>query len=227
MSFGPVVCRSVRDPGAKAIGVAFALVTLGNRMPDSGRPPLKIAAGLRMDHDQASASDEDPASDGTLAHKSRMLREALARYFGRFVRDPSEIDDLVQDVFLRVVKRGGSDGLENLDGYMFETAASVLNDRFRRRKVRHADRHLPFDQDHHAGSDFSPERVLMGREAVRATTLALMELPQRTRDIFILRRLEGLSHGEIATRLGISVSAVEKHMLRATRRLLARVGASR
>jgi RNA polymerase sigma-70 factor (ECF subfamily) len=54
-----------------------------------------------------------------------------------------------------------------------------------------------------------------------------MELPARTRDVFVLRRLEGLPYNEIAKRLGLSVSAVEKHMLRATRHLVARVGDDR
>jgi RNA polymerase sigma-70 factor (ECF subfamily) len=167
--------------------------------------------------------DDDPGSNEALALKSRGIRTALALYFRRHGTDQADIDDLVQDVFLRILKRRGSDRLENFEGYVFETAASVLNDRFRRRKVRHADRHLPFDQDHHAGSDISPERILAGRQAVRATTVALMELPERTRDVFVLRRVEGLSYREIARRFGMSISGVEKHMLKATRHLLARI----
>jgi RNA polymerase sigma factor (sigma-70 family) len=52
----------------------------------------------------------------------------------------------------------------------------------------------------------------------------LLELPERTRQIFVLRRLEGLSYFEIGRRLGVSVSAVEKHMQRAVRHLAARTG---
>ena len=53
--------------------------------------------------------------------------------------------------------------------------------------------------------------------------MALMKLPERTRAVFLLRRLEGMSYSEIAIRLGVSVSAAEKHMLRAVRHLLANV----
>ncbi len=69
--------------------------------------------------------------------------------------------------------------------------------------------------------------MLAGREALRRTTQVLMELPERTRHVFILRRLERLSHQEIAVRLGLSVSAIEKHMLRASRHLLAHADAVR
>ena len=171
---------------------------------------------------EATQDDEaDGAGAEDFARRSQLLRGALARYFARHLQDRSEVDDLVQDVFLRIVKRGGASGLENFEGYVFETAASVLNDRFRRRRARHADRHVEFDPDLHGQAELGPDRVLAGRQALRETTTALMKLPERTRNVFVLRRLEGLPYGEIARRLGLSVSAVEKHMVRAMRLLSA------
>jgi RNA polymerase sigma-70 factor (ECF subfamily) len=57
------------------------------------------------------------------------------------------------------------------------------------------------------------------RQELHAATLALLRLPERTRTVFILRRLEGMRFHEIASHLGISVSAVEKHMVRAIHQL--------
>jgi RNA polymerase sigma factor (sigma-70 family) len=167
------------------------------------------------------------SSDEEFARQSEELRGALTRYFARNGIDRSEIDDLVQDVFLRILKRGGLDGVENFGGYVFETAASVVKDRVRHRASRHADRHQAFDPDLHAELSLDANDVLAGRQALRKTTWALMELPERTREVFVLRRLEELSYREIALRLGLSVSAVEKHMLRAARHLLKRVGDAR
>ena len=169
-------------------------------------------------------SPGEPTGDAQLADRSRAYRAALARYFARHGVEAAEIDDLVQDVFVRMVKRGNTDQLEQFNAYIFATAASVLTDRHRARRVRSAERHVPFDADLHSGQDFSPDRVLIDKENLRETTKVLMQLPERTRNIFVLRRLERLSHREIAVRLGVSVSAVEKHMLRATRHLLARAG---
>ena len=173
------------------------------------------------------ASEEGGAvaeSNAVLAHRSRLLRGALARFFQRHVRDASEIDDLVQEVFLRVVRRGHCDQLEHLDGYIFQTAASVLQDRGRRRKTRLSDQHIPFEPELHAGTEFAPDRSLMAREGLMAAGLILLELPEQTRRIFVLRRLEELSYQEIGLRLGLSVSAVEKHMQRAARHLISRMG---
>jgi RNA polymerase sigma-70 factor (ECF subfamily) len=72
--------------------------------------------------------------------------------------------------------------------------------------------------------DFSPEHVLLGRERLARATAVLLELPERTRVIFVLRRLEGMKYLDIAARLGISVSAVEKHMERAVARLMEGAG---
>jgi RNA polymerase sigma-70 factor (ECF subfamily) len=64
---------------------------------------------------------------------------------------------------------------------------------------------------------------LLGKERLVRATAVLLELPERTRVIFVLRRLEGMRFNDIAARLGISVSAVEKHMQRAITHLMRRI----
>ena len=156
---------------------------------------------------------------------SREFRGILLRYFARRANDQSELDDLVQEVFVRLLRRGKTSDLidGHLSGYVFETASSVLKDRLRKRVTRRADAHEPFDQEKHFDVDFSPEHVLLGREQLARATAALLELPERTRVIFVLRRLEGMRFKDIGARLGISVSAVEKHMQRAVTHLARRL----
>jgi RNA polymerase sigma factor (sigma-70 family) len=174
----------------------------------------------------ASDSDTKPAIDETLllARRSEALRGGLVRFFKRRLQGADDIEDLVQEVFLRIVRRGQCHQIDNLDGYIFQTASSVLKDRGRRRKVRLLDRHVPLEPDVHGGADLGPERIVLGRESLKLVGTILLELSKTTRTVFVLRRLEGLPYQEIATRLGLSVSAVEKHMLRAVRHLIARVG---
>jgi RNA polymerase sigma factor (sigma-70 family) len=164
--------------------------------------------------------DPPNEDDGALA----AVRGALTRFFRSRAIPAEEIDDLVQEVFLRIVRRGGSQALDNIEAYAMATASSVIADRSRRRTSHHVDAHVSFHPDLHAGQDLAPDRILAGREALHATTRALMELPERTRRVFILRRLEGLPFREIAVRLGISLSAAEKDMLAAIRHLAPRAG---
>ena len=65
--------------------------------------------------------------------------------------------------------------------------------------------------------DLSPERILQAKQEASVAVEALKELSPRTRAAFVLIRFEGLSYKAAATRLGISVSAVEKHVTKALR----------
>lgn len=145
------------------------------------------------------------------------LRPSLTTYFRRRVRQTAEVEDLVQDVFARILARDSEHPVEHVASYIFQTAASVLADRHRRRLARHADAHTEFDAERHAGRDFEPDRLVYGKQELKLATATLLLLPERTRTVFILHRLEGWKCREIAERLGISVSAVEKHMMRAVR----------
>lgn len=171
------------------------------------------------------STDPAPGADlgAVLAVRSDALRPALMRFFGRKGVPASEIDDLVQDVFLRIVRRGGAE-VQNIDGYAYAVAASVLADRARSRAIRLVDAHMSLEPELHASEDAAADRILAGRIELRETTRILLELPELTRRVFVLRRLEGLSFAEITLRLGISLSAAEKHMLRASRHLVARSG---
>ncbi len=167
-------------------------------------------------------SEDDAAAIERLCHN---FHGALLRYFSRRTKNVDNIEDMVQEVFLRLIRRGGTSTLEqgNLNAYVFETASSVLRDRYRKRVTRCADAHEPFEDDRHSDEDFSPERVLQGKEQLAQAIVVLFELPERTRAIFVLRRIERLPFKDIAARLGISVSAVEKHMQRAIKHLAQRI----
>jgi len=155
----------------------------------------------------------------TLADEAEPVRFWLRRFFRRRIRDHAEVEDMVQDVFTRIVAREGPETVEHLHGYVLKTASSVLADRARRRSSSRADFHIAFDSEIHADQAFDPARVLGAKEELQAATAALLGLPERTRTVFVLRRLEGQKCGDIAKRLGISVSAVEKHMVRAVHHL--------
>jgi len=167
--------------------------------------------------------DAQPEDRASLDALDKAFRRSLVRYFARRVGD-CEVEDMVQQVFERLLRRGDVTGLERLSGYVFQTASSVFTDYLRRSRARRADAHDEFDKDLHGDLDFSPEHVLLGSERLARATAVLLELPERTRVIFVLRRLEGMKYLDIAVRLGISVSALEKHMARAVERLAEGMG---
>jgi RNA polymerase sigma-70 factor (ECF subfamily) len=163
--------------------------------------------------------DESQLKRSALADEIGPVRGWLTRYFQRRVRNSAEVEDMVQDVFARMVARDSAEPVEHLGGYISKTAASVLADRARRRSSHGAGLHVAFDSELHGEEPIDPERILGGRQDLHTATAALLSLPERTRTVFILRRLEGKKFREIAAHLNISVSAVEKHMLRAIQHL--------
>ena len=175
---------------------------------------------IEMTQTPVMADEEIPSrEEGLRAAQLENLRYTLERFFQRRVKEREDIPDLIQDVFVRLLGRGGEANIEHLNSYVLQIAASVLVDRSRRRSVRHHDDHVQFDPQRSAEADIGPDRIVAGREALRMLMFAVEQMPERTRSVFVLRRLEQMSYKEIAKRLGLSVSAVEKHMVRAAERL--------
>src|SRR5580700_9182118 len=130
-----------------------------------------------------------PIRGSTLAEEAGPVRGWLIQYFRRRVRNNAEVEDLVQDVFARIVARDSVDAVESLGGYIGKTASSVLADWLRRRSSHAVALHVPLDAELHGEDELDPLRVLGGKEELSAATAALLCLPERTRTVFILRRL--------------------------------------
>jgi RNA polymerase sigma-70 factor (ECF subfamily) len=136
--------------------------------------------------------------------------------------DPAEVDDLLQDLFLKL-DQVASGPVSNPRAYLYRMADNLLHDRRRSRK-RQEERDDLWAR-HRTGPDLvsaaepSPEDSAISRDELARVNAALSAMPERTAEIIGLYRLEGLSQKVIATRLGISLSAVEKHLQRAYRQL--------
>ena len=173
--------------------------------PPASRPPPESAGDLRRRNVEAYMLQHGPA---------------LRRYFQKRV-SASEAEDLVQDVFLKMQARGegAKETLENVEGYLFRTAANVLVTYHRRGASQGWDRLDPLDEFPDPADDISPERVLIGREAVDRVAVALKALPPRARQAFLLHRFEEMTYPAIALRMGVTVKAVEALITRAMQRL--------
>lgn len=144
----------------------------------------------------------------------RRWRPVLLAYFLRRVRDHAEAEDLTQELIAKLLGHSGDD-FASPEAYIFQMASNLLADRARRMKVRMQYRDL-VGRAEDAGIDpIDPFRIAAGRSELTVLEAALASLPERTRTIFILYRLENLAQERIAESFGISVSAVKKHVARA------------
>lgn len=161
----------------------------------------------------------DPREQAFFERLAQTYRGPLIAYFERRVRSREEAEDLTQEVFLRLVRRSEGADLDNPEAFVFRTAVNLLRDRIRRDKTLRS--HLnetELRQERFEG--ISPERVVLDRQALQAAMRRLNELDERTRDAFVLHRLEGWKHAEIAQAFGVSVSSVEKYVIKALAHLM-------
>jgi RNA polymerase sigma-70 factor (ECF subfamily) len=153
--------------------------------------------------------------DTVLTRLARTYDRALGRFFERRVQSKADVPDLVQEVFLRLSRMDDPSAIEKPDHFLFVTAANVLRDRARRDAAQRraaGDEILVSEAE---GSDFPPDRVLESKQAAELLAVALRELPERTRDIFVLRVLEGMKMADVARTFSISTRAAEKHQAKA------------
>lgn len=166
--------------------------------------------------------DADRQSDELSRRRSALIDTlarryggALARYFSRNARHQNDVPDLVQEVLMRLSQVSDRTEIEKPDNYLFRVASSTLTDHARREKRNPPSRFLSLDPEIHGDSDFTPERVLAGRQAIQAMEAAVRALPERTRTVFVLRVLEEQKTADVARLLGISTRAVEAHQAKA------------
>jgi RNA polymerase sigma factor (sigma-70 family) len=150
------------------------------------------------------------------------LRPALVKYFLRKCGNAAEAEDLAQDVLVRALKKAQWESVEQAKGYIFRIAVNRWHDRNRRGLTHGVNVEWDDTASFAQAEESSPERVLSSEQELHAVVEALASLSERTRDVFLLFRLEQMKHGQIAEMFGISVSAVEKHVSKAVAHLASR-----
>jgi RNA polymerase sigma-70 factor (ECF subfamily) len=219
-----LVGLSQTDPGS----TGFAPGITAQDDPSFVHPP--VAAGLvskqvtrawvKVDVGQDSSAANQPATtrqeDDHFVGFLRDHREPLIAFLRKSAASHEDAQDIAQETMMRMLRYRDqpADALKIL---MYRIAINALNDRGRRQKTRHAPEHVSLDEDYHALPSQEPshdQRVATEQELalVRA---AIMQLPMRSRQIYLLNRVNGMSYTQIARHCGISVKAVEKNIGRA------------
>ena len=156
---------------------------------------------------------------------NRRWRPALVAFFTRRVRDRHQAEDLAHDTLLRALNSGNLG--EQPDAYVFRIAQNLLIDSTRRRQVRNSFLQSALAEAQLECDPLDPERIAQAREQLSLIAEAREGLSERTRTIFILYRLEGLSQDEIGQAFGVSASAVKQHVAKAMAALARRIRSGR
>lgn len=168
------------------------------------------------------SEDLPPVHMAAIDTLEREFRRPLSAYFRRRLANPEDTEDLVQEVFLNLTRARGIGEVANVHAYVFSVATNLLRDSRRRALARRQGLHVDIVEmlekarlDHGLIEEIEPERVLLGKEQLKLLCKALNELGTRTRDIFILCKIDHMRQQEAADHLGVSLSTIEKHLVKA------------
>ena len=125
-----------------------------------------------------------------------------------------EIDDVIQETYTRLFQAENIAHIHDARNYAFQVAGSVVIDHLRRMKVVPIASVPGLDYLEVGSEEPSPERQVIDRDELSRLAEMIARLPGKIRDVFILRRVQGLSQRDVAHQLGLAESTVEKHMAR-------------
>jgi RNA polymerase sigma factor (sigma-70 family) len=141
------------------------------------------------------------------------LTERLRRFVRSRVASRQDAEDVIQDAYLRVLRYSAEHVVESRERLLFSTARNLAVDSRRRRRVR--ERNVVECAVLAVENCPATDEVVEARQRLKTVQTAIAMLPARCREVFLLHRIEGMSYSQIARSIGVSVSAVEKHIARA------------
>lgn len=131
-----------------------------------------------------------------------------------------EIGDIVQDAYLRIAQLDSVAHIRSGRAYFFTAARAALLQRIRRERIVRIDSLTEMEALALADEEPGPERQVSARQELARVRSLIDALPGRCREIFVLRRIQGVPQREIAGRLGLSEHVVEQQAMRGLKLIL-------
>ena len=144
-------------------------------------------------------------------------RSRLRNFIRRRVPDPSDAEDIVQEVFYELVEANRLlMPIEHVTGWVFRVARNRITDLFRKKKPETFSDAAVMDEDGEAlriedllpSPDAGPEALYFRNVLLDELELAIDELPEEQREVFVAHELEGRSFKEMAAETGVKVNTL-------------------
>jgi RNA polymerase sigma factor (sigma-70 family) len=139
-------------------------------------------------------------------------RAALHRYLGKLTSGAEDIEDLVQETYVRMYALPDFHLVESPKALLFRIAHNLAVERARRHKAQATDTVADLEALTVFSEEAPPEEQTDARHRFESFCAAVERLPPICRRVFVLRKVHKLSHAEISEVLGVSESTIEKHV---------------
>ena len=144
--------------------------------------------------------------------------DAELRNFLHKIAPPGLVDDLVQETYIRVLKARTVSVVRSPRGLLFAIARNAARDTYRKSAISRTIQVAEIEEIGVLDDARDSAELTCVHQELSILEAAILSLPPRCREVLMLRKLEGLSHGEIASRLGITVHTVEAQLTNGLRR---------
>jgi RNA polymerase sigma factor (sigma-70 family) len=138
----------------------------------------------------------------------------LKRFLARFFSDRHDIEDVAQETYLRAYVAEQQKDIEQPKAYLFRIAKNVALTKLTKKSEKITDYIEESSASMVIECGASADSEVEAEESLGVYCEAVAALPEKCRQVFLLRKVHGLSHKEIAQRMSLSVSSVEKYLLR-------------
>jgi RNA polymerase sigma-70 factor (ECF subfamily) len=149
---------------------------------------------------------------------------ALRAWLSRMTVTGIEPDDIIQEAYTILADMERVDTIGFPRAYLFQIARSLISRHVRRARIIPLHAIDDIERFDYPDDTPSPEQYAIDRDELRELARAIAAMPEKTREAFVLRRVNGLSQREIASQMRISENTVEKHISRGIRFLVAWFG---
>ncbi|HUN71888.1 MAG TPA: RNA polymerase sigma factor [Steroidobacteraceae bacterium] len=139
-------------------------------------------------------------------------RAALQKYLRRFTAGAEDVEDLVQEAYVRICAMSPAQAVESPRALLFSIARNLAVDRARQRLSHATDDVADFEPLNVFSGEAEPDEQVDLRRRFESFCDVVDSLPPLCRRVFVLRKVYQLSHAEIAQVLGVSHSTIEKHV---------------
>lgn len=166
------------------------------------------------------SNDEEAVSEKSFNNKNifniySRLHKKLIRFAFRYFKNPQEVEDVVQEAFVKVIEAQQGREIKHYNSYMYQTVKNLALKQINKKDYRLTDTLGDLLQESAIFDSSTLEDQFESHQRIGLICQAIRQLPTKCQRVYILRKVYGLSQKEIAERMDISLKTVEAHLTKA------------
>ena len=159
--------------------------------------------------------DKETDIDSKIASSFISHQTFLKKFVTRFFSNKEDVEDVVQETFLRAYVAEQKAEISQPKSFLFTTAKNVALTKLNKKSKQITDFLDDYNDRREFQTESSPESDVVARQQFSAYCVAVQSLDGKCREAFLLKKVHGMTHKEIAKQMSLSLSSIEKYLHKA------------